>query len=141
MSDRLTEELRSDEGEKLFAYQDHLGFWTIGVGILIDQRKGGGITSEESSYLLANRIASKRAELTRRLPWFTQLDPVRQDGLLNMAFQMGVDGLLKFNNSLEMIRTQQWQAASQNLHQSEWAKQTPARAERVIAQIVTGNRR
>ena len=31
------------EGEALHAYQDHLGFWTIGIGH--HKRKGGGIRS------------------------------------------------------------------------------------------------
>ena len=39
---KTVEQLRRNEGEVLHAYQDHLGFWTIGVGRLIDKRKGGG---------------------------------------------------------------------------------------------------
>jgi lysozyme len=35
----LAEMLTRDEGRVRHAYQDHLGFWTIGVGRLIDQRK------------------------------------------------------------------------------------------------------
>lgn len=39
---KLTAQLRRDEGEKLYAYQDTLGYWTIGIGRLIDRRRGGG---------------------------------------------------------------------------------------------------
>src|SRR5690606_761789 len=95
--------LRGDEGEVLHAYTDHLGYLTIGVGRLIDKRKGGGISRDESAYLLANDIKEKSAELDRRLSWWKRLDDARRGVLLSMAFQMGVDGLLTFKNTLAMI--------------------------------------
>ena len=138
MNEELTRQLRGDEGEKLYAYLDTLGFSTIGVGRLIDQRKGGGITAEESAYLLANDIAAKTKELTARLPWLYLLDPVRQGALVNMAFQLGVEGLLGFRNSLELMRTGQYREAADNFLKSKWAQQTPKRARRVTEQIRTG---
>lgn len=65
MRAELTKQLRRDEGEVLSAYQDHLGYWTIGVGRLIDKRKGGGLTSEESDYLLGNDIDKRDKELQK----------------------------------------------------------------------------
>jgi hypothetical protein len=62
----LTAQLRRDEGEVLHAYSDHLGFTTIGVGRLIDKRRGGGITKEESKYLLENDIDRKLRDLRTR---------------------------------------------------------------------------
>lgn len=138
---QLTSDLRQDEGEKLYAYQDNLGFWTLGVGILIDARKGGGITKDESAYLLANRIRSKTAELRAALPWFDKLDEVRQGALVNMAFQLGTPGLLGFKNSLHFIEIGDYSAAAVNLAQSRWHEQTPDRADRVIQQIKTGKYR
>ena len=44
MIENLTDQLRRDEGCVLHAYPDHLGFLTLGIGRLIDRRKGGGIT-------------------------------------------------------------------------------------------------
>ncbi len=40
MINELTADLKNDEGWRPFAYQDHLGFWTLGYGFLIDQRRG-----------------------------------------------------------------------------------------------------
>ncbi len=48
LAQSITQQLRRDEGEVLHAYQDSLGYWTIGIGVLIDKRKGGGITKAES---------------------------------------------------------------------------------------------
>lgn len=138
MKAELTKQLRRDEGEVLTAYQDHLGFWTIGVGRLIDKRKGGGITPEESAYLLSNDINKREAELLRRAPWMAHLDPVRFGALLNMAFQMGVDGLLGFTNTLKLVRDGDYEGAASNMLRSKWAEQTPERAKRISKQMQTG---
>lgn len=134
----LEDQLRRDEGEVLYAYQDHLGYWTIGIGILIDKRKGGGITKEESSYLFQSRLRKMKAELIQKLPWVDTLDEVRQGALLNMAFQMGVEGLLTFVNSLELVRKGEYAAAASNMLKSKWAEQTPNRAYRITQQIKNG---
>ncbi|MEK7945714.1 glycoside hydrolase family protein [Pigmentiphaga sp. YJ18] len=138
MREELTRLLRGDEGEVLHAYQDHLGFWTVGVGRLIDKRKGGGITPDESAYLLANDIARREAELDRRLPWWRKLDPARQGVLLAMAFQMGIDGLLSFKNTLAAVQRGDYAAAKAGMRDSLWARQTPERAQRMADQMLTG---
>jgi lysozyme len=138
MKDDLMKQLRRDEGEILTGYQDHLGFLTIGVGRLIDKRKGGGITPDESAYLLNNDIDKRQADLLRTIPWVATLDPVRFGALMNMAFQMGVDGLLGFKNTLALIREGDYATAADNMLQSLWAQQTPERAKRISDQIRTG---
>ena len=135
----LIEQLRRDEGEVLSAYADHLGYLTIGVGVLIDKRKGGGITAEESAYLLANRIKTKESELRAALPWFDKLDRVRQAAMLNMAYQLGVTGLRGFPKMLDAVRDGRWAEAENQALDSLWAKeQTPARAKRVARQLASG---
>lgn len=135
----ITRLLRGEEGEVLTEYKDHLGYSTIGVGRLIDKRKGGGITAEESAYLLGNDIQKRMTELERKLPWITSLDEARRGVLLSMAFQMGVDGLLGFKNTLEMVRTGRYEDAAKGMLNSKWAKQTPQRAKRHSEQMRTGN--
>lgn len=134
----LIRELERDEGRVLHAYQDHLGWWTIGIGRLIDKRKGGGITSEEADYLKLNDVRKVKAQLDDRLPWWRDLDPVRQRAIQNMAFQLGIGGLLGFRNTLAKIRAGDYDGAAANMAASLWAKQTPDRARRVMAMIRNG---
>ena len=134
----LTDQLRRDEGEVLHAYSDHLGFLTLGVGRLIDRRKGGGITQDESAYLLSNDIRSKTGEVIMALPWSAHIDPVRFGVLQNMAFQMGINGLLGFKNTLKFIEAGEYERAGVNMRASKWHSQTPARCERLIKQLITG---
>lgn len=135
---QITQQLRRDEGEVLHAYQDSLGYWTIGIGCLIDKRKGGGITKEESEYLFLNRLRLKMAELDAMIPWWRTLDEPRQGVLLNMAYQMGVDGLLGFVNTLRLIRDGLYEAAADAMLKSKWYVQTPHRAERLSTQMRKG---
>lgn len=134
----LAQLLEDEEGRVAHAYQDSLGFWTIGVGRLIDKRKGGRLTDAEIDYLLANDIAEKTAELQRALAWLDGLDQVRRDTLIAMAFQMGTAGLLGFRNTLEMVKAGDYKAAGRGMLQSRWAQQTPLRAERMARQMETG---
>lgn len=139
MRSELTRQLRGDEGVKAHAYQDHLGFWTIGVGRLVDERKAGsGLRPEEITFLLNNDIDDRIRELGRRLPWFLNLDAARQGVLLNMSFQMGVDGLLGFRNTLRLVEQGRYAEAANAMLQSKWAGQTPERAQRMAVQMRTG---
>jgi lysozyme len=134
----LTPHLVREEGFVSHCYNDHLGFRTIGIGRMVDQRLGGGITRDEAEYLLRNDIARRSEELLRRIPWIKSLDPVRQAVLISMSFQMGVEGLLKFKNTLKAVSEERWVAAANGMRASRWARQTPARALRVAMAMETG---
>jgi lysozyme len=138
MIDNLIRQLVIEEGEVLHAYQDHLGFWTIGVGRLIDRRKGGGLTKEESRYLLTNDINKFTNQVRLALPWFDSLDDARKAVLIGMAFQMGLAGLLGFKNTLASIQAGKYEDAAKSMLRSAWARQTPERAKRMALQMQTG---
>lgn len=134
----LIKELEADEGRVLHAYQDHLGWWTIGIGRLIDKRKGGGITNEEADYLKANDIRRIQAALDAKYPEWRKLSPVRQRAMQNMAFQLGVNWPDEWRNTYAMIRAGNFSGAAAAMRGSLWRSQTPARADRVIAQWEKG---
>jgi lysozyme len=134
----LARQLKVDEGLVLHAYQDSLGYWTIGYGRLIDDRKNGGISEEEATYLLGNDIDAKLHDVAKALPWVHSLNEPRQGALLNMAFQMGVGGLLGFTQTLEAIRDEHYAHAAHLMLLSRWAQQTPSRARKVSRQVETG---
>ena len=139
MIEQLTAQLRRDEGTKATAYQDHLGYWTIGVGRLIDSRKpGAGLRPDEIDYLLRNDINDRVAALTKALPWFLTLDEARKGVLLNMAFQLGTDGLLGFKSTLALVAAGKYAEAAEQMLKSKWSTQTPDRAKRLADQMKTG---
>jgi lysozyme len=134
----IIQQLKNEEGVIPHAYQDSLGFWTIGVGRLIDQRKGGLLYPDEIEYLLANDVKRKTDGLIAALPWFHLLDERRQAVLIQMAFQMGLKGLLAFSTTLSHVRVGRYDEAAVAMLESIWAKQTPERAKRLSKQMETG---
>jgi len=134
----IIQQLKREEGVRASAYQDSLGYWTIGVGRLIDARKGGGLSEDEIEYLLANDVRQKTAEVRAALPWYDGLNDARKAVLVGMAFQMGAAGLLGFRQTLGAVRGERYANAAGLMLQSSWAKQTPGRANRMARQMETG---
>jgi lysozyme len=139
MSALLSRQLIGDEDKRAHVYQDHLGYWTIGIGRLVDKRKpGSGLRDVEMIFMLQNDIEDRMKQLTARLPWFATLDEARQGVLLNMSFQLGVDGLLGFKTTLGLVEKGDYAQAAEQMLSSKWANQTPARARRMSDQMRTG---
>jgi lysozyme len=131
----LVRQLRLHEGERLKPYRCTAGKLTIGVGRNLEDR---GITAEESAYLLLNDVRTMEQGLAKALPWFTQLDDVRQRVLLDMGFNLGTQGLLEFRRTLEAVRTGQYQQAAAMMLESRWAGQVGQRARRLSQMMATG---
>lgn len=135
----LEEQLLRDEGKKPYAYQDNLGFWTVGVGTCIDQRKGCGLTDDEIMFLLRNRLPSNEKALSGAFPWTDSLDEARRGALLNMVYQMGVHGLGAFHDMLAKLQAGDFAGAAAAGRDSVWWRvQSPSRAERLMRQIELG---
>ena len=131
--------LLRDEGYRRSVYTDHLGYYTLGIGRMVDARKGGGVTLDEAMYLLDNDIREKTRELGPHPPWLSRLDPVRHAVLLSMAFQLGAAGLLSFRNTLKAVEEGRWNDAAEGMMRSLWARQTPGRALRLAEAMRTGD--
>lgn len=138
MNEKLRAQLIRDEGKVPYAYQDSLGYWTIGVGHLVDKDKGGSLPDFIIDTLLEHDIEKHTKELIAALPWFIQLDPPRQGVLVNMAFNLGTAGLLKFANTLNAVREGSYSLAAQRMLDSKWATQVGPRATRLATQMETG---
>lgn len=134
----ITDQLMRDERFVPHAYPDSLGYLTIGYGRLIDKRRGGGLTEEESAYLLRNDINRTEAALQKELPWVTTLDDARHGALVNMSYNLGVAGLLKFRKFLAAMEAGDFKTAAAEAMDSTWAKQVGSRATRLRDQILTG---
>lgn len=135
----LLAHLAQDEGCVLHAYPDSLGYLTIGYGHLIDKRRGGGITIEEAQMILSNDVDRFERGVIERFPWVAMLDDVRQVAVLNLAFNLGLDGLAEFRNTLKALQRGEWNDAARGLRQSLWFRQVQAsRSTRILSMIVTG---
>lgn len=138
MTPELLKQIEQEEGRIRWAYRDSLGYLTIGVGFLIDQKGGGGLQDIEIDFILHNRVQQAQDKVLQRWPWVAGQLPARRDALVNMAYQMGVNGLTAFEKFLAYLKDENYLLASDEMLDSKWAKQTPARAKRMSKQILTG---
>ncbi len=132
---RLAAQLRIDEGERKKPYLDSVGKTTIGVGRNLTDV---GLFPDEIEYLLQHDITRAENELRTNLPWYVSLDPVRQEVLVNMCFNMGWSVLSTFKNTLDAVRRGDYEAASKGMLQSKWASQVKGRATRLAEKMRTG---
>lgn len=133
--DKLTRQLKRDEGIRLKPYVDTTGNLTIGVGRNLTAK---GITNAECLYLLAGDVASATDDLYKALPWVAGLDEARRGALINLTFNMGINGLLSFVNMLGYARNGQWEKVAEHLLKSAYAGQVGDRAVRLAEQLRTG---
>ena len=131
----VTRRLILDENEVLHAYPDSKGYLTCCVGRMIDPRKGGGFSQDESRYLLRNDVHRFHAECEQRFDWWDSLDPVRQGCIVCMAFQLGTGGVANFYKMIAAIKARDYAEAAAQMLDSDWHKDTEARCER-MAQIM-----
>ena len=135
---KLSDQLRIHEGVRSHAYKCSANMITVGVGRNIDEHGGLGLSDDEIDYLLENDIRRCKQELIT-LPWFSQIDSVRQDALINMCFNLGMTRLLGFKNALTAMSVGDYDTAADEFMDSRWAKQVGYRAEEVSTMIRTGN--
>ena len=141
----LIDQLKSEEGLRLKVYRCTAGHNTIGYGHNIDAKPTYNnkpipkvITESFAIELLKNDIAETTNLLEKKWKGFEQLDNVRRDALINITFQLGINGVMKFENMHNALISKDWQTAYNQAIDSGWGKQTPGRARRVAGQFLTG---
>ena len=97
-----------------------------------------GITKEEAEFLLMNDIISTEIVLQNLAPWYEELDQIRKEAILNMAFNMGVYGLMGFKKMIQALKEKDYDRAAVESLDSKWAMQVGPRAKELALQIKTG---
>jgi lysozyme len=131
----LRAQLQRDEGLRLEPYRDDVGLLTIGYGHNLDAH---GISQEVAELLLTEDIARVLAGLRARAPWYLELPEPRRAVLENMAFNVGVGGLMGFRKMLLAVQAGDYAAAAREMLDSRWAAQVGARAQRLADQMREG---
>ena len=89
---------------------------TIGYGRNLEN----GITEREAVILLENDLLSLKLELEDKLSVFKNLDDIRQNVILEMAYNMGVPKLLNFKKTIEFLKKNDFDSASKEMLNSKW---------------------
>lgn len=117
MTERGIAKLKEHEGLRLKPYHCTSGKLTIGYGRNLDDR---GISKDEARAMLENDITDFHDDCWTAFPWFRKLDPVRQDVIVQLTFNMGLGGVKGFKLMIAAIEQQNWTQAAWELSNSEW---------------------
>lgn len=134
MLEKLKEQLIRHEGMRLKPYRCTANKTTIGVGRNLDDV---GISEDEAMLLLENDI-KKIKEQAEKLPWFLKLNEARQNVVLNMIFNLGLNGFLKFKETIHYLESGQYDQAAIEMLESKWADQVGERAKELSKIMFSG---
>jgi lysozyme len=123
------------ESYKQFVYTDTTGHLTIGIGRNLTDR---GLSTTEAFYLLDDDILYFSSKLNHFLPFFSALDENRQIALIDMCFNIGVQGFLNFKNMILTLESHDYERAAEEMLDSKWAEQVGERATCLSNIIRTG---
>lgn len=133
---KLKDQLARHEGVRHKVYKDTVGKLTIGIGRNLTDV---GLSHAEIDLLFDNDIERTIAGV-RQVPAFIWLegDDVRQRVLINMAFNLGLGGLLGFKETLLAIERGDYGAAADRMLLSKWADQVGSRAHELATMMRSG---
>lgn len=133
MTETLIQRITRHEGLRLTPYVDTTGNFTIGYGHKITECEAqswvNGITQDTADDMLDGDVVKAQAELSEALPWTSELSNIRWQVLVEMVFQMGITGLLKFTTMLRYAQQGNDEGVAHSMLGSLWHEQTPARCE------------
>jgi lysozyme len=130
----LKERIKAHEGRRFIPYKDTEGILTVGYGRNLE---AVSFSQDEIDLMFENdfRRALDGAE---GFFCYSQLNDVRRGVLIEMVFQMGVNGVCKFKKFLDAATEEDWQKAHDEMLDSKWFRQTPARAKELAEIFLNG---
>jgi lysozyme len=128
MIEQILQSIMKHEGFESKPYPDPMHGWdvpTFGHGLTY-------LTKEESEHIVKGRILELYNSLDKSLHFFKNQPIEVRQVLVEMSYQMGVHGVLNFQNMLAAINEGDYQKAAKEGLDSKWAKQTPSRAKKLM---------
>ena len=134
MAETLTQRIERHEGRRPFLYYDSLGNPSIGVGRNLRR----GLRDDEINLMRDNDIRQAGVDLKNACPWAVNLDQIRREVLIEMSFNLGIQGLLAFKKMLAAVQSGDYATAATEMKNSLWAGQVGKRADELAALMRDG---
>ncbi len=116
--------IKKNEGFRSKPYRDTLGNMTVGFGRNLDSV---GISPGEAEFMFHNDIYRCIKELTKH-NFYQSQNTNAQAALLDMCYNLGISGLLKFKRMIAALEKKDIELATKEALDSNWANQVPNRA-------------
>ena len=135
--EQLIAMLKRHEGVKSHIYKCSAGYESIGVGRNIS-KSGLGLSEDEVDYLLESDISRVIKELSSEYPWFSSLDDVRKDAMIDISFNLGATRLRGFKRALAAMEVADYTTASLEFLDSKWSRDVKGRSTELAYMIEMG---
>ena len=122
----IIEKIALEEGFRGRMYKCPADKWTIGYGFNLEALE---MPQAVADMWLQHIVVDIVTKLNKH-SWFMRLDQKRDAAIIDMAYQMGLNGLLGFKGMIKALESYDYEAAANELLDSKYARQTPARAKR-----------
>ena len=137
--DKLREELEIDEGVRYHVYLDHLGYPTFGIGHLVIEgdpeypgEEGEPVSPDRVKEAFESDLETVLSDCNILYPDFDDLPEDVQHIIANMMFNMGRPRLSKFVGMKRGVDKRDWDAAADEMVDSNWYRQVTNRAARLV---------
>ena len=131
----LKERIKSNEGFSSKPYKDQLGYLTIGYGHLILPNENillkKQINKKELEEIFEKDFKKALSNFNKTFKPFT-LNEKESELLIEMIFQLGIKGCLKFKSLIKNIKKGNKHLVCFDMMDSLWYKQTPNRVKALI---------
>lgn len=139
MNDNLKEKSRNlvmkHEGFKPHVYKCSKGFLTVGYGFNLEN---GWLPKSVADLWLNIKLENIESELSRRIDFWSKLNEARQAVLIDMAYNIGVEGIFKFKKMLCYLDLNDYEMASKEMVNSDWFREVPNRVSELQKIMLTG---
>ena len=140
--EQLREQLEFDEGCVYEIYNDHLGYATFGIGHLVTesdpeqgQSLGTAVSSDRVAEAFESDIQSVLRDCNILYSDFDDLPEEAQQVIANMMFNLGRPRLSKFAGMKRGVDARDWDAAADEMVDSNWYRQVTNRADRLVERV------
>lgn len=94
--------------------------------------------SKQDALKLTERLCDVTEKRLNELTWFPAQPDYVKYVIIDMAYNMGVNGAIGFDKSIKLIKNNKMQLASKEILNSRWARQTHGRAKELAEVLKTG---
>ena len=122
----ILKNIKKHEGFRATVYKCTEGYDTIGYGFAIKDLE---LTEEIAEDILIRKLSKLRLRLCKTFDWFLDTPEAVQEVVMNMCYQMGLSAFSKFKKTIYYLETEQYEEAADEMLDSLWHKQTPARSQ------------
>lgn len=131
----LRDQLINEEGIRFTPYTDTRGKVTIGVGHNLTDN---GISQSVMYAILQEDINEVISDLDMNIPFWKNMDEVRQRALADVCFNIGIVQFLNFHKMISALVSQNYAIAAYELKTSAWYGEVGARGPKLVNMLLLG---